>query len=271
MAELSDETGYNNHYKGARVVIADNPQDYIEEYEKRFLQRFADGGWVFSGAQLKSAMERLEAHGARTVLDAGSGKGELSVYLACKGFEVTGIEISEEGVKVASDLAERVGVKCDFRAASLSETGLPDNSIDAIIGRNTLHHFIKYDAVPAEFRRITTENALAVFVDPFGENVFKNVFQNKKKMAILGDVLLTKEGIQEFFDQEKVEIEPSNWFTLLDKLLIRKVGWKHKEAIRKVARITQKLDDAIPRNRATLWLAGSSVTQVSFHSDHSHA
>ena len=31
-----------------------------------------------------------------TVLDAGSGQGELSVYLACKGFKVIAVDISTE-------------------------------------------------------------------------------------------------------------------------------------------------------------------------------
>jgi 2-polyprenyl-3-methyl-5-hydroxy-6-metoxy-1,4-benzoquinol methylase len=44
-------------------------------------------------------------------LDVGMGQGRNSVFLALKGWEVTGFDISDEGIAVARKNAERAGVK----------------------------------------------------------------------------------------------------------------------------------------------------------------
>ena len=55
------------------------------------------------------------------ILDAGSGQGELSVYLACLGFNVIGVDISVVAKACGEYLASNVGVEnnCTFLAESL--------------------------------------------------------------------------------------------------------------------------------------------------------
>ena len=91
------------------------------------------------------------------------------VYLSCLGFRVIGVDVSAEGCALAVRLAERLGVdeNCTFLAESLEHIALEDNSVDFIIGIGTLHHFIKYGGVPAEFLRIMKDKARGFFVDPF--------------------------------------------------------------------------------------------------------
>ena len=65
---------------------------------------------------------------------------------------------------------KKVGVsdKCDFRAESLEKISINDSSINYIIGHASLHHFIKYEAVPNEFRRVMKNEAKGFFADSFG-------------------------------------------------------------------------------------------------------
>ena len=145
-----------------------------------------------------------------TILDAGCGLGELSVYLACKGFSVVGIDISAEACKSAMELSQRIGVSenCAFLDESLEELSLADSSIDFIIGHAALHHFIKYD-VPKEFYRIMKEGAKGFFADSFGENPVYHLFHDKEKMERLGDVILSKKLIESYFSSFKVRIIPT--------------------------------------------------------------
>jgi SAM-dependent methyltransferase len=53
----------------------------------------------------------VEGHKPGRALDVGMGQGRNSVFLALKGWEVTGFDISDEGVAVARKNAERAGVK----------------------------------------------------------------------------------------------------------------------------------------------------------------
>jgi len=54
-----------------------------------------------------------------TVIDLGCGAGNYAVYLAGKGFTVTGVDISETAIKYAKKNAKEKKVKCDFLRADV--------------------------------------------------------------------------------------------------------------------------------------------------------
>ena len=68
-----------------------------------------------------------------TVLDMGMGEGRNAVFLAQKGFKVTGVDISSVAVKKANLLAKEYGVKIKGVVASLKDYNIPPGSFDAII------------------------------------------------------------------------------------------------------------------------------------------
>jgi len=68
-----------------------------------------------------------------TVLDMGMGEGRNAVFLAQKGYKVTGIDISSVAVKKAYLLAQEFGVKIKGVVASLEDYKIAPNSFDAII------------------------------------------------------------------------------------------------------------------------------------------
>ena len=278
--QMADETGYKAHYHDAVDTFSRflTQEEYIQAYELRRATPFHKGGGAggFAGDALRILLDRLAKHVAAqgktvdqvTILDAGSGLGHLSVYLACKGYCVHGVEIAKPGAEAARRLAERLGVgdRATFHVCSLEQTDLPDRSIDVIVGRNTLHHFIKYKNVPREFRRIVRDDSIGLFTDPFGENVFKNLFHDKERMRRLGDELLTKRSVEAFFHPSTVHFLPMHWFGLFNKLLRRHViGARWLKLRRKLAGLFYGLDQMIPvNNRLALWFAGTVITEVDF-------
>lgn len=68
-----------------------------------------------------------------SVLDMGMGEGRNAVFLAQKGYKVTGVDISSVAVKKAYLLAQEFGVKIKGVVASLEEYKIPPNSFDAIV------------------------------------------------------------------------------------------------------------------------------------------
>lgn len=68
-----------------------------------------------------------------TVLDMGMGEGRNAVFLAQKGYKVTGVDISSVAVKKAYLLAQEFGVKIKGVVASLEDYKIAPNSFDAII------------------------------------------------------------------------------------------------------------------------------------------
>ncbi len=73
--------------------------------------------------------------------DLGCGAGNYAVWLAAKGFQMTGIDISPRAVELAKALASKKEVSCRFVAADLTgdveELG---NTFDFVYGWEVLHH-----------------------------------------------------------------------------------------------------------------------------------
>jgi tellurite methyltransferase len=68
-----------------------------------------------------------------SVLDMGMGEGRNAVFLAQKGYKVTGVDISSVAVKKAYLLSQEFGVKIKGVVASLSDYKIAPGSFDAII------------------------------------------------------------------------------------------------------------------------------------------
>lgn len=67
------------------------------------------------------------------VLDMGMGEGRNAVFLAQKGYKVTGVDISSVAVKKSYLLAQEFGVKIKGVVASLKDYKFPAGSFDAIV------------------------------------------------------------------------------------------------------------------------------------------
>lgn len=68
-----------------------------------------------------------------TVLDMGMGEGRNAVFLAQKGYKVTGVDLSSVAVKKSYLLAQEFGVKIKGVVASLKDYKITPGTFDAII------------------------------------------------------------------------------------------------------------------------------------------
>lgn len=67
------------------------------------------------------------------VLDVAMGEGQNAVYLALKGFEVVGFDISENSVAKASQLAQSSGVQIDAQSKNVDFYLFPLMAFDTIV------------------------------------------------------------------------------------------------------------------------------------------
>ncbi|HSP55475.1 MAG TPA: class I SAM-dependent methyltransferase [Dehalococcoidia bacterium] len=72
-------------------------------------------------------------------LDVAMGTGRNAVYLASLGFEVTGVEISEEACGLTLEAARAAGVPIEAVCADLESWGPPAEAFDVVINFNYLH------------------------------------------------------------------------------------------------------------------------------------
>lgn len=74
-------------------------------------------------------------------IDLGCGAGHYAIYLASKGFDVTGVDISPSAIGLARENAKKRGVVCNFLVADVLE-GLSDlaATFDFAHEWSVLHH-----------------------------------------------------------------------------------------------------------------------------------
>jgi SAM-dependent methyltransferase len=118
-------------------------------------------------ANTAALLEALEPLRGQAVLDFGCGPGVLSAWLANRGAEVTGMDVSPRSIERARALCEAVGVEATFTVSGGDD--LEPESFDRIAGRYVLHH-VDVAAVAPLLGRALRPGGRAAFVETMGTN-----------------------------------------------------------------------------------------------------
>ena len=105
--------------KGASTTEADRQMDIVERlmrerpdaYGAMFNNIYRTDNPVFSTQPNALLVATIEQRKPGRALDIGIGQGRNSVFLALKGWDVTGFDASDEGIATAQRNATRAGVK----------------------------------------------------------------------------------------------------------------------------------------------------------------
>ncbi len=103
-----------------------------------------------------------------TVLETGSGFGELTCWLALNGAEVIATDISGKCLEVVRERARRNGVEDRIRTLNTpieEADGVDDESVDLVFGRTVAHHFDLGPAAKSMYRALKP-GGRAVFAEP---------------------------------------------------------------------------------------------------------
>jgi ubiquinone/menaquinone biosynthesis C-methylase UbiE len=73
-------------------------------------------------------------------LDICCGAGTNTIYLATKGFEVTGIDISPTAIEIAKKKAEQEKVKIDFMVQDFLNLPFGNDEFDFVFDMGCFHH-----------------------------------------------------------------------------------------------------------------------------------
>jgi ubiquinone/menaquinone biosynthesis C-methylase UbiE len=90
----------------------------------------------------------------RRALDIGTGTGQLAVYLARAGFDVTGIDLAENMVSQAGQYAATQRLDIDFQTGDAEALAFGDNTFDVVVSRNLLWTLPHPDKAFEEWRRV---------------------------------------------------------------------------------------------------------------------
>ena len=92
-------------------------------------------------------VELLESNKVKKgkALDICCGAGTNTVYIASKGFETTGIDISPKAIEIAKEKARKAGVKIRFIAGNALHLPFNDEEFDFIFDMGCFHHILPED------------------------------------------------------------------------------------------------------------------------------
>lgn len=178
---------------------------------------------------------RILAHciGAQ-LLELGCGTGEVALFWAAQGAQVTAIDISDEGIRRATDLAGHSEHAPRFLRMDASDMrGLPPDKFDIVTGISVLHH-LDLTRAYAEIARVLRPGGRAYFIEPQGHNVLINLFRRltprlrsvDEHPLIERDIVLARQWFDEvsvthyhLFTLLAVPFRTQRWFpSLLDRL-----------------------------------------------------
>lgn len=104
-----------------------------EEDKTRWDDKYATETYLFGRDPIPFLKDQVHLLPKGTALDLAMGEGRNGVFLATKGFQVTGVDISEAGFQKAHALAEENGVSITTVVADLEQYDIPAKTYDVIL------------------------------------------------------------------------------------------------------------------------------------------
>jgi SAM-dependent methyltransferase len=159
-------------------------QEYHDKYfaggDREPTQKF----YTVFGASTDLYEKLLIEHGGpgKTVLEYGCGEGKWSYayFLAERGAQVIGIDISPVAIEIARQTGDVRGLSTNltFRVMNAEALEFADGTFDLICGSAILHH-LDLDRSYSELARVLKPGGIAVFSEPLGHNPAINFYRNR--------------------------------------------------------------------------------------------
>jgi SAM-dependent methyltransferase len=145
------------------------PDDLVEfsrqTYDKKdHVESWSSDEIIESGLDHNEStlLEKIPLKNGKFLL-LGVGGGREAIYLAKKGFEVTGVDFSEGMVRSALDNAIKRGITISGLVQEISRLDVPDNSYDVVWLSSAM-----YSSIPTRRRRLMMLKKISDALKPKG-------------------------------------------------------------------------------------------------------
>ena len=141
---------------------------WAKNYDADIREAETRGNWMYKNYStiLKKVVEMIEKRypdKGTKLIDIGAGTGNLTRLFQSKGYQITGIEPSDEMTSQFKTKLPSVKIlKGDF-----CDIPLPDNSVDAIVSAYAWHHLTPKEKEQSitEMSRVLKENSSVIIAD----------------------------------------------------------------------------------------------------------
>jgi ubiquinone/menaquinone biosynthesis C-methylase UbiE len=173
----------------------------------------------------------------KSLLEYGCGFGNSSLDYLKAGANLTGIDISIEGIRRAKKTAIDNGFRAEYLVMNAEEMTFNNEVFDFCVGSGILHH-LDLNKSLKEISRVLKKDGTAIFIEPMGHNPLINWYRNRTPSMRTDDehplMLVDIELMNNYFSN--IEI---NYFALTTLLA---VPFRKLKAFKSIYLILQKLD-----------------------------
>jgi len=99
------------------------------------------------------------------ILDVGTGPGIVAFLLAELGHDVTGVDFSDEMLRMAMENATHFEVPVEFKHGDAENLPFADKSFDAVVSKDVLWTLPNPEKTIAEWRRVLKSGGKVAFAD----------------------------------------------------------------------------------------------------------
>jgi len=117
----------------------------------------------------------------KKILDVGCGRGSLSFYLAEKGANVIGIDLSKNFIDICEQVATELKLDIEFKVMNAQIPEFDDNTFDIITGSRVIHHLPDIETFLTASKRLLKKKGYIVFIEPLKKNIIVEL--NRKYFA----------------------------------------------------------------------------------------
>jgi SAM-dependent methyltransferase len=178
-----------------------NEREIKAWYDQRYLS-FGEKAWrPFEAYPI--FLDYLNVKPARKLLDVGCGTGNLLKAAAQRGLETYGVDISNEGVKIA----RKISPSSKITVGKGEDLKFPDNFFDYVTCIGSLEHFLDMEKGVKEMVRVAKDDALFCVVVPNINFLLWKIRGTKgTEQQDINENLLSLEQWKSIFIKEGLEI-----------------------------------------------------------------
>ena len=205
--------------KGRGVTERRDHYSYTVYAEPATARRFDQNRFGSPIGQLVAAREaeafsRLVGQAAgRTILDVGTGTGRIALLLSKAGASVTGVDASEEMLKVARQRAADELATVHFVTGDAHALGFPDRSFDIVVSSRVLMHTPHWQVCVDEWCRVARDRVVIDYPSARSLALLESLWR-RANFALGG---ATTQPYRVFFDRQLSAAFQKNGFQIRER------------------------------------------------------
>lgn len=155
-----------------------------EQFDKQ-AENFANWSVSRNVEYLNGYFDFCDIQETDNLLDVACGPGEFTIFASKRITQATGIDISENEIKIAKQLALDFGLtNVIFDCRDVENLSYPDNSFSVVSCKSAFHHFINPDKVFKEMKRCCENEGKICIQDirAYDDGYVNQYFENLDKL-----------------------------------------------------------------------------------------